>query len=250
MRALILQHVECEPAAVYEDELRAAGADLTVVEVDVERTVPDWREFDLIVSMGGPQSVYEEQRTHWIQAEKHLIASAARAGRPVWGVCLGAQMLAAALGARVYAGPRPELGLLPVRLTPAAAVDPVFGVAPHSIPTLQWHGDTFDLPEGAVLLATSGAYTNQAFSWGRSYGLQFHLEVGATLAERWAAVPGYDSYLERALGPGALDRLIADLGLEGPQINRLGREIFQRWLDLVADLGGMPRPDDMVAPTT
>ena len=121
-------------------------------------------------------------------------------GTPYWGVCLGVQLLAASLGARVYPGPEPEVGLLPVSMTGEARSDPVFAGAPHELLTLQWHGDTFDLPEGAVRLAGSPAYPNQAFRFQRAYGVQFHLEVSAEMAREWAEVPEYVASLERTLG--------------------------------------------------
>ena len=147
------------------------------------------------------------QALPWLADEKRLIAEAVEAGKPFWGVCLGVQLLAASLGARVYRGPAPEVGILPVTLTEEARRDPVFGALPEELPTLQWHGDTFDLPPGAVRLAGSPAYPNQAFKVGRAYGVQFHLEVSPGLAREWAEVPEYAASLERMLGPGALDRL-------------------------------------------
>ena len=145
--------------------------------------LPDWREFAGTIVMGGPMGAYEEEAHPWLVEEKRAIRAAAQADHPVWGVCLGAQLLASALGAAVYPGPEAEVGLLPVELTAAAADDPVFGDAPARFPTLQWHGDTFDLPEGATLLASSPAYRNQAFVFERAYGLQFHLEVSPELAD-------------------------------------------------------------------
>jgi len=114
--------------------------------------------------------------------------------------------LAASLGARTYPGPAPEVGVLPVELTAEGAEDPVFRGLPARFLTLQWHGDTFDLPEGSVRLAGSGAYPNQAFRFGETaYGVQFHLEVSPELAREWADVPEYAEALERVLGAGAFD---------------------------------------------
>ena len=156
---LALQHIACEPPAAFEDELRSRGLDLVRAELDEGDALPDWREFAGLIVMGGPMGAYEEDAHPWLVDEKRAIGDAARAGHPVWGVCLGAQLLAGALGARVYPGDEAEVGLLPVELTDAAASDPVFGASPRSFPTLQWHGDTFELPEGATLLASSPAYT-------------------------------------------------------------------------------------------
>jgi GMP synthase (glutamine-hydrolysing) len=156
-----------------------------------------------------------------------------RAGVPFWGVCLGSQLLAASLGARVYAGERAEVGVLPVMLTDAAADDPVFAGAPHQFPTLQWHGDTFDLPDGATLLASSSAYANQAFVYNRAYGLQFHLEVSPELAAEWGGVPAYSASLEAIRGPGALDRLVAEVVESADLTLPLARALFGRWLEQI-----------------
>jgi GMP synthase-like glutamine amidotransferase len=230
---LVLQHIACEPPAAFEDVLRSRGLDVARVELDEGEPLPDWREFPAIVVMGGPMGAYEDEQHLWLAAEKRLLREAVDADVPVWGVCLGAQLLAAALGARVYRGERPEVGFLPVELSDAAASDPVFRDAPRSFPTLQWHGDTFDLPTGATLLASSPAYPNQAFRVGRSYGLQFHLEVPLELAEEWGTVPAYAESLEATLGPGALDRLLADVEENASVTLPLARRLFGGWLEHV-----------------
>ncbi len=113
--------------------------------------------------MGGPVGAYDDALHPWLGPEKQLIAEAVRAGTPFWGVCLGAQLLAASLGASVAPGPLPEVGVLPVELTAAAANDPVFAAAPASFDAFHWHGDTYELPPGAVQLARSERYEQQAF---------------------------------------------------------------------------------------
>jgi GMP synthase (glutamine-hydrolysing) len=231
VNALVLQHIACEPPGVYEDVLRERGVGLHRVELDEGEPLPDWREFDLIVAMGGPMSVNDEHELPWLTGEKQAIGEAVRAGVPFWGACLGVQLLAASLGARVYAGPKPEVGLLPVELTDEARADPIFAGLPRTLLTLQWHGDTFDLPAGATLLASSPAYPNQAFRVGRSYGLQFHLEVPLELAEEWGTVPAYAESLEATLGPGALDRLLADVEENAGVTVPLARRLFGGWLE-------------------
>ena len=232
MRTLVLQHIACEPPGAFEDVLVERGAAIRRVELDEGDPLPDWRDFDAIIAMGGPMSVNDEATLPWLGDEKRLIGDAVRAGVPYWGACLGVQLLAAALGARVYAGAAPEVGLLPVTLTDDALADPVFAGLPRTQVTLQWHGDTFDLPEGAVRLATSPLYPNQAFRWGsRAYGVQFHLEVSPQMAREWAAVPEYSAALERVLGPGALSRLIAELDAQGEAMRAQARALFERWID-------------------
>jgi GMP synthase (glutamine-hydrolysing) len=234
---LALQHIACEPPAAFEDELRARGLDMVRVELDEGDPLPDWRASAGLVVMGGPMGAYEEDAHGWLAAEKALIREAAESGHPVWGVCLGAQLLAAALGADVYPGPVAEVGVLSVQLTAAAATDPVFRDAPTSFPTLQWHGDTFELPPDATRLAESPAYANQAFVYRRAYGLQFHLEVSAALAEEWGAVPAYADSLERILGPGALTRLVDEVKAHAETTLPLARKLFGRWIELVAGAG-------------
>jgi len=230
---LVIQHIACEPPAAFEDELRSRGLDLVRVELDEGERLPDWREFAATIVMGGPMGAYEEEAHPWLAEEKRAIRAAVQADHPVWGVCLGAQLLASALGAAVYPGPEAEVGLLEVELTAAAANDPVFGDAPARFPTLQWHGDTFDLPEGATLLASSPAYRNQAFSYRNAYGLQFHLEVSPRLATEWGEVPAYSASLEAIRGPGALDRLVDEVSEHADTTVPLARRVFGRWLEHV-----------------
>ncbi len=232
MRVLVLQHIACEPPGVYEDVLRERGATIQRVELDEGEPLPDRREIDAIVCMGGPMSATDDAKLPWLTEEKAFIADAVRSGTPFWGVCLGVQLLAASLGARVYPGPAPEVGVLPVELIEEGQNDPVFSALPPDFMTLQWHGDTFDLPEGAVRLVGSRAYPNQAFRIGESaYGLQFHVEVSPDLAREWGEVPEYRESLERMLGPGALDDLVARLEGHGDAMSGHARALFERWLD-------------------
>jgi GMP synthase (glutamine-hydrolysing) len=237
---LVLQHIDCEPPGVYEDVLHERGARLHRVEVDRGEPLPQWERFDAIVAMGGPMSANDDDELPWLAKEKALIAAAVRAGTPFWGVCLGVQLLAASLGARVYPGPEPEVGVLAVELTEAARSDPVFGVLPPTVDTLQWHGDTFDLPGGAVRLAGSVPYPNQAFRYGAAYGVQFHLEVSAAMAREWAEIPAYAESLERVLGASGPAQLIGAVEERGDEMLANGRTLFERWLDLVVQDAAIP----------
>jgi GMP synthase (glutamine-hydrolysing) len=230
MQTLVLQHIACEPPGSYEDVLREHGASIHRVEVDLGEPLPDWRAFDAIIAMGGPMSVNDP--LEWLAAEKRLIAEAVAGGMPYFGACLGAQLLAACLGARVYPGPAAEVGILPVILSDAALADPVFAGLPRELLTLQWHGETFDLPDGAVALASSPAYPNQAFRWGpRAYAIQFHLEVSTQMACEWAGVPAYEESLEHTLGVGAFPVLLRELGERSDELNASARRLFAQWLD-------------------
>lgn len=237
MRLLALQHIACEPPASYEDELRDRGGEVLRVMVDQGQPLPALDGFDGIIVMGGPMGAYEEQRLPWLAPEKRLIARAVADGTPVWGVCLGAQLLAASLGAEVFPGPEPEVGVLPVHRTDAAIDDPVFSALPETFMALQWHSDTFALPSGAVRLARSDAYANQAFRAGRAYGLQFHIEIGSALAGEWGEVPAYAASLEQILGAGALAALLADIGAHEADMTGLARTLFGRWLEQTVGAG-------------
>lgn len=232
-RLLVLQHIACEPPGAYEDELTARGGRLERVMVDQGGPLPDWRGFDGIVAMGGPMGAYEDDRLPWLTAEKALIADAVAGGMPFWGVCLGAQLLAASLGATVSPGSEPEVGVLTVHRAANAASDPVFSLLPERFSALQWHADTFTLPAGAIQLASSDAYEQQAFVAGRAYGLQFHLEIGTALATEWGAVPAYAASLDTIMGEGALPRLLDELACHEHQMTALARGLFGAWLERV-----------------
>ncbi|UGS36521.1 type 1 glutamine amidotransferase [Capillimicrobium parvum] len=249
-RILVIQHIACEPPAAYEDVLIGRGIPIQRVEVDEGEPLPDWRGFAAIIAMGGPMSANDGDHLPWLGEEKRLIAEAIRAGMPYWGVCLGAQLLASALGARVFRGPAPEVGVYhDIEPTAHAAEDPVFRGLTGPLTSLQWHSDTFDLPHEAVLLASSPAYRHQAFRWGNAYGIQFHLEVPPDLAAQWADVPAYANALNQILGPGALPRLVADVTLTAPVTIAVGQALFAHWLDDVVAPAASRRRTTHTAPT-
>ena len=233
-RVLVLQHIECEPPAAYGDELLARGIRSDTVEVAAGEPLPPWQGYAGIIAMGGPMGTYEESEHAWLSREKQLIAEAVRADVPFWGVCLGAQLLAASLGAAVAPGPAPEVGVLPVHLSAEAAQDPVFAVAPASFRAFQWHGDTYELPPGAVRLASSDLYPQQAFVFRRAYALQFHIEVGASLVAEWGLVPAYASSLAALAGEDPLPELVEAVARVQEPSTALARSLFSGWLERVA----------------
>src|SRR5260370_40063720 len=127
-RGLVVQHIRCEPPGVFTGVLARHGITIETVELDEGDRLPDWRDVDFVVVMGGPMGVYDEAEHPWLAAEKRWIAAAVRAGMPYFGVCLGPQLLAASLGAQDRPGSRPEVGVLPVTLTEAGFADPVASV--------------------------------------------------------------------------------------------------------------------------
>lgn len=201
MRVVVFQHLACEHPGIWREFLREDGADVRTVELDAGDAIPSLDESDALLVFGGPMNVDEHHRFPWLAPETAAIRDAALGGLPVFGVCLGAQLLARALGARVTKNPEPEVGLLPVQLTDAGASDPLFAGWPRQAPVVQWHSDTFALPAGATLLATSPACRHQAFRHGsRAYGLQFHPEVTADMVAEWADVPEYADAMRQMRG--------------------------------------------------
>jgi GMP synthase-like glutamine amidotransferase len=178
VRVHYLQHESFEGLGGLEPWFLQRGADLTATLLYDGESLPRVGEFDWLVVMGGPMSANDEAGHPWLVGEKRLIADAIAAGRTVVGVCLGAQLVAAALGARVYRAAEREIGWFPVERTPEAATHPVGAALPPRFLAFQWHGDTFDLPPGAVPLARSAACERQAFAYGNTtLAVQFHPEM-------------------------------------------------------------------------
>jgi len=176
MRAHYLQHVPFEGLGSIEPWFEAAGYESTHSRLFETTDLPDEKTIDLLVIMGGPMSVNDEDKFPWLVSEKQFIREVIKSGKPVLGICLGAQLIASAMGARIFRNPVKEIGWFPIH-----AVDSNDGSAfrfPPSETVFHWHGETFDLPLGAIRLAKSEGCENQAFQLGNSViGLQFHLET-------------------------------------------------------------------------
>lgn len=176
MRAHYFQHVPFEGLGSIESWFRRSGWRVSGTRFFEEWEPPPLEEFDLLVVMGGPMGVSDTREHPWLVEERHFIRGAVEAGKPVLGICLGAQLIAAALGAEVVPNPEKEIGWFPIRSTSAPGDDRF--QFPGTFDAFHWHGDTFALPPGATRLAESDACRNQAFQVGdRVIGLQFHLET-------------------------------------------------------------------------
>ncbi len=192
-RAYVFQHIECEDLGTFAAPLAGRGLHIAYVRLFAGESIPrDCEDARALIVLGGPMSVNDEAEHAYLAAEKAVIRRALERAQPVFGVCLGAQLLAAAAGARVFPGTRPEIGWGPIELTEPGRGDPVLGCVGTLAAVFHWHGETFDLPRGAQRLAASAVTANQAFRLGASaYGLQFHLEVDAAMIEAWVrAYPG------------------------------------------------------------
>lgn len=233
-RALVLVHLETEGVGTLGQWLPAAGVEL--VELRLHEGDPAPSELpagcDALVVMGGAMGVDDADRLPWLREEMDLIRRTAAAGAPVLGVCLGAQLLAAATGGRVERGRRgPEVGASVVHLADGATTDRLLAGVPTVAEVVQWHWDAVaELPPDAVLLAGSPAYPHQAFRVDElAWGLQFHVETTPEMVARWAA---HDA---AALAAAGLDSGIAEAGAAAatPALERIWRPVVARFADLV-----------------
>lgn len=177
MRIHFLQHVPFEGPAGIGDWAARKGHPVTTTLLFEHAGLPDPGAFDWLVVMGGPMGVRDEANYAWLAEEKGLLWETIAAGKTVIGVCLGAQLIADVLGARVYRNAHKEIGWFPIEVTDQGRASGLFALLPQRLKVFQWHGDTFDLPDGTVHLARSEICEQQAFLYeGRVLGLQFHLE--------------------------------------------------------------------------
>ncbi len=226
--ALAIRHVHFEDLGAFRPELEAAGFTVQYHEAGVDdlRAAPD---ADLLVVLGGPIGAYEDHLYPFLTEEIALLEKRLAADRPTLGICLGAQLMARALGAKVYPGPAKEIGWAPLTLTEAGASGPLRHLG--DAPVLHWHGDTFDLPDGAARLASTPLCANQAFARGASaLAFQFHPEADGAGFERWLI--GHAVEIAQAkLSPRVLradtERLAAEAGAGG-------RRCLRAWLDALA----------------
>ena len=179
MRIHCLQHVPFETPAYIAEWADVRGHQLSVTKLYQNEGPPRPSEYEMLVVLGGPMGVNDEQEFSWLPAEKRAIEAAIGSGRAVLGICLGAQLIASVLGARVYKNPQKEIGWFPVELTQDGRGSRVVGALPPAFTAFHWHGDTFDIPSGAVWTTRSAACRHQAFEYcdGLVTALQFHLEI-------------------------------------------------------------------------
>ena len=226
--ALIIRHVPIEGIAGYRAPIEAAGYALDRIDVcDPSFHEVDLSEPDLLIMMGGPMSVYDTQNHPWISCQLHRLQRRLEADRPTLGVCLGAQMIAAALGAEVYAGQTKEVGLHSIEVHASALDGPLRHLV--GVPVLHWHGDTFTLPEGVELLASSTLYPHQAFRRGKTVlALQCHAEMGID--------PRFASWLDKwpeDIAAAGTDRETLQAAHEayGPAAVAAGQAMIAEWLE-------------------
>lgn len=238
-RILVFQHVAAEPLGTLDPLIRQRGHRIKFVNFERQPdAVPSMDRYRGLVVLGGPMNVEEQASRPHLRTELEVIGQALEQGKPVLGICLGAQLLAHALGAPVAQNPRPEIGWYELETNAAGRADPVVSCFAPRTPVFQWHSRSFAIPHGAVHLASTADCANQAFRYGsNAYGFQFHPEVNQALIERWLGIPQYhaelveagldqDAEAIRRLTPAALAAMHAG-----------AQSVFGRFLDQI----GRPR---------
>jgi GMP synthase (glutamine-hydrolysing) len=227
-RAVAIRHVAFEDLGTLAGVLDARGFAIQYLEAGRDG-LAEAGDPDLLVALGGPIGAYEDESYPFVAEEARLIAKRLTARRPTLGICLGAQLMARALGARVYPSGIKEIGWGRLDLTRAGRASPLAPLGEPAARVLHWHGDTFDLPDGANLLASTGACVNQAFAIGGfALALQFHLEVETANLARWFV----GHAVEVAAAKSApLATLRADTARYGPALERTGAACLDGWLE-------------------
>jgi GMP synthase-like glutamine amidotransferase len=231
---LAFRHVPFEGLGLIEPALESRGISFDYCDLyRPETPAPDVLSYDGLIFMGGPMSVNDD--LPFILDEMRLIERAAARGVPILGVCLGSQMIARALGGRVFRNAEKEIGWFEIELTDAGIADPVLAsMAPREL-VFHWHGETFDLPAGAELLASSERTLNQAYRLGRTlYGLQFHLEVTPAMIVNWCLEDDNCGDVSELGAP-------IDPWVNHTRCQDAARSVFGRWCDLVTPANGNPR---------
>ncbi|YAF94604.1 MAG: glutamine amidotransferase [Nodularia sp. CChRGM 3473] len=230
--ATVIRHLAFEDLGSLELALEQKGYTVKYFEAGVDSLAaiapltPD-----LLIILGGPIGVYDEQDYPFLRDELHLLEQRLAVDLPTLGICLGAQLMARALGSKVYPGTQKEIGWSCIELSDAGKHSPLVHLATEQTPVLHWHGDTFDLPAGSTHLAATKEYQNQAFSWGKScIGLQFHLEVTASGLERWFI--GHACEIHATPGV-SVESLRADTVCYAKILEQKATLIWMEWLELL-----------------
>jgi GMP synthase-like glutamine amidotransferase len=186
VNVLVIKHVDIEGPGLIEDCLRQENIPHQILTLESGLRLPKLDPLTHLVILGGPMSVYEEDRYPFLKMEDFFIKEAIQRGKSILGICLGAQLIAKALGAKVFKAPVKEIGWYDVSLTRIGCIDPFFSQLPKRFSVFQWHEDTFEIPLRAITIATSSLVPHQAFRYGENvYGLQFHLEVTREMIREW-----------------------------------------------------------------
>jgi GMP synthase (glutamine-hydrolysing) len=234
MKVWVLQHIQVETLGTIAQALDTQGIAAHYVRSFAGEAVPESMDDAAgLIVMGGPMGVYEKDRHPFLRAEMRLIEQALKAEKPILGVCLGSQLLAATLGAEVKKGKIKEIGWYPITLSEACRSDPLWAETDPHFTAYHWHGDIFDLPRGAVSLASSALTECQAYRYGsNAYGFLFHMEVTDAIIE--AMVRTFSVELqEQGLDGGSI---VAQAEEHLAPLQQIGGGVFQSWARLLGPI--------------
>ncbi len=238
MKFLVIKHVVVEGLGIFEKFISQAGIAIDTVELEKGDPFPNLENYEALWVMGGPMNVDDELDYPWLIEEKALIQKAVENFKiPYIGICLGAQLLAVALGGEVGPMSAPEVGLLPITLTQTGLNDSLMSGLSETLKVLQWHGqEVKKLPLGSKVLANSDHCHIQAFSVGKlSYGLQFHSEITDITVDDWIQIPEYRADLERVLGSEGTRDLKQAVSLQFSMMNTHAKLLFDNFLTIVKE---------------
>ena len=232
-RILVFQHVAAEPLGTLDAIIRARGHRVRFINFHRDAVArPTVERYEGLIVLGGGMNLDQQADYPHLRTELAAIEKALKLGKPVLGICLGAQLLAHVLGAPVYRHGTPEIGWYPIDPTPATPADEVLSALTRPAPVFQWHSYTFDLPRDAVLVATGQDCPMQAFRYGdNAYGFQFHLEMDEALISRWLSKPSYLADIEACGTPQQPARIHAATGVYIEDLKALANVVFNRLLD-------------------
>src|SRR6266571_9339534 len=237
-KVLALQHTWDDPPGYLGEIMEEYGIACAVVDVEKEPIPVDPAAYDALISLGGPQQASDDEKYPYLTAEKVFILKAVEQDMPYLGICLGAQLLAHALGAEVARHHMTEVGFYEVQLTEEGKADAFFQGLPGYQEVVHWHEDSFALPRGAVRLATSKNTLNQAFRFGRrAYGLQYHIELTPQMLDTWLHYPDYRKEVVKALGPDGPDRIESQRPMCYPIYREHTRIVFENFLKISEWIG-------------
>jgi GMP synthase-like glutamine amidotransferase len=232
-QALILQNAKGEDHGYFAEILDHKGWEQRLIKLHRGEGIPiNWPDYEVIMIMGGPMNVYEEEIFPYLADENKLIKEALKRNVPLLGFCLGAQLIAKASGAKVVKGHKKEIGWFKVQLTEEGIRDPILRSFPKSFQVFQWHGDTFELPKNAVRLSGSRDYSNQAIRIGQfSYGFQFHFEITGDMISEW--LEDGKEEIDSLGDPSLRETIIKETENNLADMRTLGELFFMKYLTRV-----------------
>ncbi|MCQ9207077.1 MAG: type 1 glutamine amidotransferase [Omnitrophica bacterium] len=229
---LIVKHIDIEGPGIYAEFLKNAKHETITVELARGEELPtDFERIEAVITLGGPMNVYEEEKHPFLEQELKFLRRTVKAEIPLMGICLGAQMIAKACGAKISKADNKEIGWHRVRLTDKGLKDPLFEGLGRELEVFQWHEDQFDVPEEGFLLAESDICP-QAFKVGKNaYGLQFHYEVTPQMIERW--IEEYD-YRKDSEGRVGAQHMLIDAHKKEKEFLKIGQQVIRNFLRIIA----------------